>query len=638
MTNYENPKQQIIIGSTDITSDSIQTVITRRESGIDDLMLIVLDTEAISYLGTCHLGDEIIVKYSYDEIPDWNIVKPIFVGKITELNPNLMKTGEIVTVTALGQGAELKRMRIATEYGSQSRNSSVHNMAQFISSMLGDYVNKLMNDTILDKNSVIIPSSYNLGALGYDLTGEIPFVSYSWQDCFSALQDIMKIGASINYIANPLDWSGYHWSVDPETNRVMVAKVGKHAVGFVDVWSTRPFDEPIVVKEDMIITSFVHQPLESNMVVISGQFNYYFGKDVFEYYTEGHYADWYYHNSTGSDDPIARIGSNSLKIVGSYNEGDPWWAWFPGDGPTLLNLNLDCIGTGAQGNGDIIPMLSFYVARTGDASDVFVTLQKVENLGGYWVTTDYLTMNITDLIVTPDVNDPDYPFCFVQVPLGPNYKLSGSNKEWINEGTNPLDWNSINKIGFRGKNGGSGSINLWIDGIQIRSKAIRIALDSTNIKTNGSQILTIKDSELETYSTDSLEDSDPLSMQAVSELIRNKEELITGSIMIVLNPLIKPGQIVHIHASKHSDNTFGIDMDFRIVELKHTYVINGAMTQLNLASDTKNSIIRTNNSSSDYLLILKAVNPDFQNSTNKNVKISGMDFHYDLIPIVHDYA
>jgi len=105
----------------DISEDSISILVEQRENKLWSATVIAIDELGKTYLGNVHLNDDIVVRFKYDDMPNdtWHTV---FNGKVTELNPELsVEQGEICGIKAI-QHPELKRMRVAEEYGIESRS------------------------------------------------------------------------------------------------------------------------------------------------------------------------------------------------------------------------------------------------------------------------------------------------------------------------------------------------------------------------------------------------------------------------------------------------------------------------------------------------------------------------------------
>jgi hypothetical protein len=82
-------------------------------------------------------------------------------------------------------------------------------------------------------------------------------------------------------------------------------------------------------------------------------------------------------------------------------------------------------------------------------------------------------------------------------------------------------------------------------------------------------------------------------------------------------------------------SSYMIDRLFRITEVKHLFLITGALTQLTLIDDLKNSI--PINTVDPYSITMRCINPDYQTRTYASLKSGGDIFNIDLIPISKDY-
>lgn len=613
----DKAKEQILINE-EITPnpDILSTTVTRRLNAIDDAMLIAVDTAGKEFLATLNVGDDVEIQYQWadDPTPTWVTV---FKGAIQSLNPNMSKAGEIVSASAYGKGFPFKNCRIATEYGTQSKNSTINTIGEIISYIIEDWVNKLLNDQAGwdPLPDPIIESGYNITASNSwsDDTHTVPYILFKWQDVFSAIQDMMKLAGSAAYIDDPEDWVGLHWIVDTE-GRFMYAKVGNHeAFGISTYWATHPLASPIVVKADMISHAFQYQIGEANAVAVSCRFSH----PASEWWTEGHASEWTEYTGSSlltisNESTIVQIGDYSLKVK------------LTGGGITAVYHAVSAVNINKIGTKHDIPELDFWIQCNAAVQETKIMIGTDKD--------NYFYYNVAE------VDGQDDKWVNVTVPIG-QYALN----TWTSYGS--PDWTNINVIGF--VTGGNDNAIWYVDGLEIVGAVIVLAYDSAAITAHGVRFLTVKDSLSAVYNLDANDESNPAKRVALGELLRRKDDILTGQIMISLNPYLMAGQIVRILASKREDGTYQIDdpnpanagqgKEMRITEVQHTFTPRGAITQLSLCDDLKNSVIRPNASSDSYNTIIQCVNPDFQSRTLASLKTGG-DFDPDLTVIAKDYA
>jgi hypothetical protein len=120
----DDPTQRIVVADTDITMSSIKTQFIMEENAISYVTLTADDEDGKSYLATLKIGDLVTVQgmkdgpHGYNDEPtDWTGTPVIFSGTVQELMPVMNKSGQVCSVTAYGQGYQLKKMRVAQEYG-----------------------------------------------------------------------------------------------------------------------------------------------------------------------------------------------------------------------------------------------------------------------------------------------------------------------------------------------------------------------------------------------------------------------------------------------------------------------------------------------------------------------------------------
>lgn len=120
--SLEHPKQKIYINNKliDISADDISTIVTLRENGIADCKLEANNDKGKMYLSTLALDDKIEVYYRYVDVIEGQWIF-VFSGKVYELAPIFIRSGDICQVVVYGKGYPLKIMRVAEEYGVQGR-------------------------------------------------------------------------------------------------------------------------------------------------------------------------------------------------------------------------------------------------------------------------------------------------------------------------------------------------------------------------------------------------------------------------------------------------------------------------------------------------------------------------------------
>jgi len=105
------------VADLEITSDSINVAVTKRENALDDATLVAFDEEGKMFLNQLQKDDIVIIKQGEE-----GNLKQTFYGKVVEVKAELTDEGEMVTAKCYSSGVALQRMRIVGEYGSQSEN------------------------------------------------------------------------------------------------------------------------------------------------------------------------------------------------------------------------------------------------------------------------------------------------------------------------------------------------------------------------------------------------------------------------------------------------------------------------------------------------------------------------------------
>lgn len=526
--------------------------------------------------------------------PDWFDIDSIYFT---------VDLGSETDITLQIDGLHMEGYRISRSQYTTSR--------AIICDMVDRYVNK-----ILDSSS---SSGYNVNTdYVYEDTitdrKTIPFVSFPFQDAFASLQDIIKLILSQRYryyIGHPTEpKNGIHWIVDVDGN-LCVAPVGNHNVygktGYLveNKWVTRPMGTtPLVVRNDMISNNFKTEILPANLVLVAGKFV--FPKD--EFWTENHPTYWlsgywtddytvtfYNESRTGHK----TLGLWSLRMKGTSSNDAHYESGTtknPLTGGQDLNLNVKTIST--KNN---IPTINFSIARNNKVANT-LEIRVGINTSNYW------KLNVLDKVTVPTDETPVQ----VSIHIGPQ----AVDEKWVKVG-NP-SWEQINYISFRWWKVAtiiSEYATVYVDGLEIVGNVIRGAKDSTLITNTDCRMVTVRNSLAQTDSLDANDDSSPLALNALYELLRLRIPVTTGSIIVPLNTLFMGGQIVHIHANCTSpldtaegSRVYSINRDFRITRVVHSVNMNVASTTLDLTDDVESSV--PYDSQDPYSIVLRAIDPN----------------------------
>jgi hypothetical protein len=114
---------EIFIDGKPIEENCLSSVVTRRENAVDDCLLTANNEKGVTYLNALKLQSEVRVKYYWADKPG-DTPYEVFRGVVVQINPSTTISGEIMSVTAYGRAVCLKQMRVANEYGLESKNGN----------------------------------------------------------------------------------------------------------------------------------------------------------------------------------------------------------------------------------------------------------------------------------------------------------------------------------------------------------------------------------------------------------------------------------------------------------------------------------------------------------------------------------
>lgn len=490
-------------------------------------------------------------------------------------------------------------------------------------------------EKILDTND---SSQYTIGTdyIAND-TSEYDYINFPYQDAFMCLQDLIRLGTAMNYLDNPSNWRGLHWMIDIDSN-LLVAPVGDHNVSGIDdnytiedLWTTRPLgNTPLVVRQDMIRQSFKTEVPVANHILVAGKFI--FPQD--ELWTETDISGWKGYYKTGGSPPWIEddritISLDSTTYIVGHKSLDLALGVAGGYGMFIhpLNVNFSTIST-----KDILAKLLFYFMMGGYVGALEIRFFEASNATtpnwDKWFS--HSISPIQDIWTKFDLDITN---------------LATNNSEWINNGN--ANWDNIRFIAIHFADSGTGTSHCHLDSLEIVGNVIRGVYTGDCgqsskenctigcIKHYGCRFLTIKDSIANTDTLDANDTNSSLTKLAIYELLRNRVIRTSGVIEIPINPILKAGQIVHVHSRPYSNGTYAIDKDFRITECKHEFSRRIASTTLQLLDDLYNAI--PINTFDPYSTVMRVINPDFQTRVLGSLKISGGDFNSKMIPISKAY-
>lgn len=589
------PKIKVEVGGADVSDDATSIFVTQRENKLWDALIPTNDELGRTFLGNVNLDDEVAVNFKWKDGDDtW---RELFKGRVVELQPDLSVKGRLCAVKAYGYGIELKRMRTAQEYGTESKLEDLGTLRE----ILTDNADGIIPRWVLQyegEGGTLYPSGYALGTdYVWDCSDKFKYLYFPFSPVTSALADLCTLLCAMEH---PV-----HWIVLP-SKELCIAPIGsgdnhdvegKSGCNISSVWPSYGRDTPIEVTQGMVTTQFSKTEIEANYILINGRYEYPTG----EYYTEGHADEWEKEAGVGGaidDDPdIFKVGKQSIKTT--TNLGSQYWF------KTGSTIDITKIGTKNQ-----IPILSFWARKSANPQTFRVKLSKDAD--------NFFYMDIKDKV--PNINE----WIHIELPIGPYATDTTVNKVWSMEGT--LTWSQIERFGFLITL--TGSVDIWFDDLRIEGIVTRVAYSTSSIVGVGAKMKLITDSLAKCDSLIGSDDSSPLAMFAYAELKRSMTTPLIGTIQIPLDPTLLPGQKLHIHAGKIAGG-FKIDGDLRITELKHQFTSGGAITDVTLTDDLSNSYPLGPNDL--YSAIMKATNPDFQDRDRGSLKAGNIDVEQTVL-------
>ena len=514
------------------------------------------------------------------------------------------------------------------------------------------YVEKILNTNADSGYSLNTDYVYN------DLS-KYTYLNFPYQDSFMCIQDLIRLGSSLHYVVNSNNWKGLHWIITQD-GKLLIAPVGNHHVEgipnkWVDsIWATRAPNEPLIVREDMITQEFKTEVPLANYVLVAGKYIYPLN-DMWTESLDG-WAEEHGHLG-GVVSPTITFELNHKVYVKETSSLEYKFQMATGVrvyAVLIQSMNSDFVKLITK-DSPVTIGLQIKGAMKGEelklrlyCNDTKPTL--IYDGETYRVRGNYFEVDLSKYLPGGSTN-----WNQIEIPVTKedlfNTEAAGIWTSIVDGDYPQPTWDNIKWfiIWFKtGQAGAAGATDVWnIDDINIVGNCIRGAYTSDCgkssidectigcIKHYGCKFLTIKDSLASTDTLDSVDDSSPIAQLALYELLRNRIPRTSGQITIPLNPDIKPGQLIHIHACYDEANKlYKIDRDFRITQVQHNFVVQGAVSLIKVVDDLFNSI--PIDTMEPYTVIMRAVNPDYQTKTFASLKTGG-DFITNQKPISKEY-
>lgn len=590
--------------------ETLQFEVVLRENAVSSLSMTANDYQSKTFLGRCDVGDNVKVEFRFKDETD--SYTQLFGGWIEPLQPSLTKTGELIQITAYGYGIALKNMLVREQYGTQSDNNTLNTILEALTDATHGIIPKYVNKVMASATN----SGYSIDTTKVaDLTSDFRYLYFTGKPAINCLNDMIDLVAAAN-----TPNAGCHWIVVPDngTARLALATVKNHENPPSDIWSTwwNPgVDEAesrtkstIEVKKDMVISSFTKQRSEANYVLFVGNFRRPANGDV---WTEGSATTWDCDaNGVLADDSDAAdhvVGANSLSFTKATSNGK---FWYPKTG--TLDFNITEIETPKT-----VPVVSFYIMQENLGADPNLMVHMMNDN----THTDYYSRSITGLVVD------DNKWYHITLPIGTYYTtIQKDNVEWLENSGNET-WADIDHVGFCIVGGETAKV--WVDGFHIDGVLTRAAYDSGKYASQKCRMMFLRDDIPKDDSLLASDDSGQMAQFCKAELFRSAQEPIVGKIVIPMRQTIKAGQFARIHFGKKSNGDFRIDKDMRIVEVRHQFSNQGALSVLSLSDDEKNSIPRAPTDA--YNTLMKAVAPKFQDRLRTSIIGGDIDISQTIL-------
>lgn len=594
------PRQKIVVThdgeDIEFQDSTLDSDIWLRENKGSNANFTPVNVDALVYLNEIDQEDIVQISLKNDYADSWH---QVFGGYAVDLTPAGSMQGLTIPTKCYGYDIALDRMRVASEYGTESTHPTLDTLLGILTDsnygLIPKFTQKMLNTDI---NSGY---TFNTSNILNETTSHkyILFPYTPINDCFKTILDLVS--------ASSYPLAGLHWTVIPDgsTAYLCIDRIGNHTTSATK-WPTNCPITP-VPSENILSTSYGKQQMEANYVVYFGKYEYPVGEII----TENAAAYWtnyaYPAVSLTDDSTDFKVGANcphwDLGVAGAVDS----IYYFP-----LDSLDISKIGTKRT-----VPTLTFYIKPTN--------LQWVKmRVGTGTPMTDYYEKPVP-LPVNNNWGAAALSLGQYMVSAGnqPMLKTDTMEEDWsIGNGT--PNWNDLDYVGFEVLRAWLGQSDLRLDNMFFNGIVTRGAYNSNSGRY---KIKLITDSLAKTTNLVAANDAGTVAQLAKADLLRAMTKPVFGTIILSgLYPTILPGQIIP-------------SLNYRITTVHFHVSATNYYTELSITDDVLNSYPAENTSfgpTAQYNAMMKAVNPDYQDRDRGNLKSRDVDI--DQVILATDYA
>ncbi len=580
------PSATITIGGTDVSDEYTLVEVIRRENAGANAQ-IIFSNDASKLYSAIDLYDTARI----DLQCAGSSATEVFGGYLTSLKPASTMAGRVMVADLLGFDVALKRMRVAQEYGTESKNPTLYTVREILTEanfgIIPKYVNTILAGATASQYAIQTVSGGDNYI--YNEPTSIRYLNYPYAPASDALRDICDLISADNYPA-----AGTHWQIIPSAGipYLCVDVIAAHHAPITNLWPTST-TLGTLTQEDGGVTDalFCESESEANYIVYVGVFE----KPTAERWTEGAnvHLNWGFSLGAGSS-PAGIVGNECVCCTGAGGS-----FYYPGAG--TLGLDVTKFGTTRT-----IPSLSFYARRSAGVTGLLVELTM--SAGNYYYHNIFADL--------PNAAE----WRHFNLPVGPYCTKADwvRNFQWLTNGA--VNWNDVNYVWFVFIGAAGSTVD--IDDLQFHGMVTRGAKSNAAIAAQKARMKLVTD-DVGKDDCLTVAGTGVMGQLAKAELIRSMTTPVVGRLTMPMQESVLPGQLQHCHFEEKSDGTFNVNDDFRIPTVTHRLSDAGATTTLELTDDIVNGYPLS--PMNQLNLLLRAVNPDFQDRDRGSIKAATID-------------
>ena len=554
------PWYKVTIDGVDYEEEFADVQVVGRENGVASARLLADNKAGAFWPDTVDLFDSVTIQMRAvtHATPQGGALQTLLTGTVRDVKPYANESGFYTSIKCKGLGAALEETHCKDEFGYTSKQHTLNTIEEILED--------LVENSVKHSYSSANHTGYDLG-INYiqpiDAGLSIPFFNAPYQSCKSIVDLICTLDTAYRNGAT----AGPHWFVNSDGDlRVKTIGTqqahggfgggdwgkyydGQAANGSAQLYEDEDFYEYTLTKPS---------DQYANSVVLAFDLR----KPAYDYL-----------NEAGTSGGAALWGNDALTAITDDNgAGD----FVVGADSTKFDPNGAVAGygyypAGAAANWDTsmwgselnVPTVNFYFQKHLLTAAVTWIVMSTNDVAR---KTDYFYTPFTDWM-----SEADDVWYHKSIPIGPYWATVQESRgwRWTEVEVNDTDWANIDSVEFWTSGAGENGA-LWIDDLHFSGKAIREAVDTTEVTSYNEHQHTILSRTPLDDSAVAADDTGMAGQLCHAELLRRVTPPRTFTCTVPFKHALKPGEYFTLYAGKTTAGAYKLNgVDFRVMEYNH---------------------------------------------------------------------